>query len=890
MADARDDDGPPDDVPPGAPPRERAEGEPDLEATPELSLPRRPDGDRLARAVARAKIASSLFAADDQVTIGRYRLLELVGRGGMGVVWGAWDPKLERRVAIKLVKTQLEAARERILLEGQALAKLSHPNVVPVFDVGMYEEQVYLVMEWVRGKNLRAYCSEPRTTREILHVYRQAGAGLAAAHLAGLIHRDFKPDNAIVGDDDRVRVLDFGLVRERDTGDEAAAEDGEAMRGAGTPRYMPPEQAAGGALTAAVDQYAFCVSLREALRGRHADDKPAEIPRWLGELVARGTNTDPAQRFPSMQGLLAALDRDPATVWRRRAVVGGAAGLVVAAFAFGRSASEVATCTGGRDEIAALTGAAALSGLSAHLGTLGPFATSEAQRTTTHLREYGERWAQAHRASCLASQRREVPPAMRDRQASCLIRGKAALATIVDVLGVVREPELPDALRAARELPSIERCLTTAASSVVAPPSPMQAAAVAELTRQLEDVRMLGLAARPQAAAAAERVVDAARALGYPPTLAQALLSQQIVRVSQKSLPDAPVPDHNEATRLALQIGDDALAVETYARELYVRSREGSFADRDTTALVEALALRLGPVGRFQHALLLNNIAAAALASGDRSTAATYFRRALDEARLDTSDSVELAYLPSNLALTVDDEQEADALFSEGLSRITRLLGPHHPGALAAQTTVAMFTANADMAQSRARTTCDRYLTYHPHLQQEVVDCAYLLAWLADGRGDSAEAVRWMQIAARTSTDEAKIARAYVRVAEKDRAVVEELDAMAQELRASPTWWRRTWASDAGLLAGRGWSQRGESARARASLETALAVIEETNQIQANSFHRRRLARVRAELALVVAASAPVRARSLAEEALSWYQRAGGYDAIVARLLPVLER
>src|SRR3954462_9366215 len=114
----------------------------------------RPAADALARAGARTRIGNKLFAQSERVQLGRYHLLEMVGAGGMGVVWGAWDPELERRVAIKLVKATMKAARDRIQLEGQALAKLSHPNVVTVYDVGVVDEQVYIVMEWVRGQNL----------------------------------------------------------------------------------------------------------------------------------------------------------------------------------------------------------------------------------------------------------------------------------------------------------------------------------------------------------------------------------------------------------------------------------------------------------------------------------------------------------------------------------------------------------------------------------------------------------------------------------------------------------------------------------------------------------------------------------------------------------------
>ena len=167
--------------------------DPALAVTQSPALVERPVADARARSVARAKIANALFSTEKQVKLGRYHLLERVGQGGMGVVWGAFDPELERRVAIKLVRATTGASRERILLEGQALAKLSHPNVVAVHDVGVVDDEVYLVMEWIRGHNLREHGAKPRTIREIVALYRAAGEGLHAAHRAGLVHRDFKP-------------------------------------------------------------------------------------------------------------------------------------------------------------------------------------------------------------------------------------------------------------------------------------------------------------------------------------------------------------------------------------------------------------------------------------------------------------------------------------------------------------------------------------------------------------------------------------------------------------------------------------------------------------------------------------------------------------------------
>src|ERR1051325_7599203 len=172
----------------------------------------RPGGDHYVREVMRARVASGLFGAAPAVKVGRYELRRQVGRGGGGSVFVAWDPELTREVALKLIVAADPALRARALAEGQALARLSHPNVVPVFDVGLVEERVYLVMELIRGASLRSFAAEARRPREIIAAYRQCAHGLAAAHAAKLVHRDFKPDNAVMGADGRGRVVDFGLA------------------------------------------------------------------------------------------------------------------------------------------------------------------------------------------------------------------------------------------------------------------------------------------------------------------------------------------------------------------------------------------------------------------------------------------------------------------------------------------------------------------------------------------------------------------------------------------------------------------------------------------------------------------------------------------------------
>jgi len=220
----------------------------------------------------------------------------------MGVVYEAYDPDLARRVALKLVNVAAWD-HEAALDEAKALAKLSHPNVVPIYDVGLDRDHVYLVMELVRGKTLRQWPGD-HTLCELLVVYQQAGVALAAAHDACLVHRDFKPDNAIVGTDGRVRVVDFGLACEAD---EPARAAGERRRVAGTPHFMAPEIEAGGAITPAADQYSFCVALADALA--LVKEPP---PRRITAALERGRAADPGERFASMGDLLRELAWDPA--------------------------------------------------------------------------------------------------------------------------------------------------------------------------------------------------------------------------------------------------------------------------------------------------------------------------------------------------------------------------------------------------------------------------------------------------------------------------------------------------------------------------------------------------------------------------------------------------
>jgi serine/threonine protein kinase len=297
--------------------------------------------------------------------IDRFRIIRKLGEGGMGSVYAAFDTVLDRRIAVKVVRPDRKnvvdgvTARDRLLREAQAMARLSHPNVVAVLDVGDLGEDIYVALEYVDGMTLTSWLAErPRSWREIVATFREAGKGLVAAHEAGLVHRDFKPDNVMVSRDGRILVTDFGVVSM--SGGASPVDGSEGASGAvssvtyaglrvGTLPYMAPEQHAGEPADVRADQFSFCVALWEALFGvrpfvgnneaaleaakRDGRIEPVthvRVPRWLAPPLRRGLAARAGDRWPSLGALLGALANDPA-VRRRRIAIAAAIGLVVAA-------------------------------------------------------------------------------------------------------------------------------------------------------------------------------------------------------------------------------------------------------------------------------------------------------------------------------------------------------------------------------------------------------------------------------------------------------------------------------------------------------------------------------------------------------------------------------
>lgn len=400
-----------------------------------------------ARSVARGADGGRADGAPP-ATLGRYRLLDRRGAGGMGVVYAAHDPMLDRVVAIKLLH-DLSGSDVSALREARALARVAHPNVVQVFEVDVVDDRVYVVMEYVAGPTLAEWLV--RTARgpaEIIDVYLQAGRGLAAVHAAGLVHRDFKPSNVLLGDDGRVRVVDFGLVSDahESESDPADVTMSRSSRRAGTPRYMSPEQRRGEAVDARGDQFTFCLCVHEALFGELPQAavmrRPSALLRRLLRVLRVGLDQDPARRFPSMEALGEALERARARPrWPARI---GAVGLALGAvFAVGEEvASDAALCA----SVAQL----------GRVWTVERSADLEARLPTvaTAVERHIGRWSDVYDQACA----REPRGVLFDMQRECLAARLAELDAALRVLSDGGEATAEQALLTIHELPAVERC------------------------------------------------------------------------------------------------------------------------------------------------------------------------------------------------------------------------------------------------------------------------------------------------------------------------------------------------------------------------------------------------------------------------------------------------
>jgi len=393
--------------------------------------------------------------------IGRYTLGRELGRGGMGSVHEAWDPKLSRTVALKLISSNKRLdgrARAGFVREARALASFSHPHVVPIYDFGSHDDELFIAMQCVEGQSLAAYAREHRDPTALIGLLRQAGEGLAAAHRAGLVHRDFKPANVLVDRSGRAFVCDFGLAALRETSETETSGDSNARTSsasaheiAGTLAYMPPEQHESPNVDASADQYAFCVSAWEVLTGQRPFRGPDTIalitakltgpersrllPRRIERVLARGLARNPSARWRDMDALLEALEARPR--WTRAAamaVVLGLGGTGLAAM------ERAAPCPLGTVEVPARVGPNAPEVERKLRGSLTRYAEADAERVATVCHA----WQASHSAAEAAR--------------ACVEREHEQFEVLVSILASGSEPRISSAVPVARDLAQSLHC------------------------------------------------------------------------------------------------------------------------------------------------------------------------------------------------------------------------------------------------------------------------------------------------------------------------------------------------------------------------------------------------------------------------------------------------
>jgi len=658
--------------------------------------------------------------------IGRFTVLAGLGEGGMGIVYSAYDDQLDRKVAVKVLRGDTmrrdPLARERLLREAQAMARVSHPNIVTVHEVGSQDGEIFIAMEFVRGHSLGTWLQlAPRTWREVVGALLQAGRGLAAAHAAGLIHRDFKPANVLVATDGVVKVLDFGLARAVDSPspealaplrtaastslDTALTRTGTVL---GTPAYMAPEQHLGEHATERSDQFAFCVSLYEALYGQspfdttsllalthsvtqgQIRDPPASaaVPAALLQIIHRGLVVDPGQRFPSILAVLAALER---TLERRRTpwfVVAGLATLIGAAGFSAASLRIEDPCGAAHGELVGLwdghTAEATRAGL---LATQLPFAEDTWTRVRPRLDAYAQGLVAMRVDACRAHEEGRSSMRLFDMRTACLDQRHSSLAAFVAILQRADGDVVGKAAAAAATLPALAACGDTRAlAQAIAPPDdPALAVRVAQIRSTLAEAQAHESAGQSARGLELVRGLDLAD-IDDEPVLAEVALRRGSL-LSEAGQHQSADTELSEGLRLALASGHDLMAASIATRRDFVRAARLQRAREvlDHTPVTEGLLARLERYGqapelRGDH---LNNLGIASAILGQQQTAGQHFEASITARTAALgADHPQVVFALGNLGLNLllfDDTVAAASKLESAFQAAEASLGPTHP-------------------------------------------------------------------------------------------------------------------------------------------------------------------------------------------------------------------
>ncbi|WP_422890216.1 protein kinase domain-containing protein [Nannocystis pusilla] len=728
----------------------------------------------------------------------RYVFGEVFATGGLGVVRRAHDRRLGRVVAIKELLRDSPDAQRRFAREATITARLQHPSIVPLYDLGRRSTgEPFYCMKLVDGASLDAKIQQARDLGERLrlveHVIAVADA-IAYAHDQRVIHRDLKPANVLIGRFGETVVIDWGLAKdlarpgsdaevdqtvrsgERSRIDEDLTEVGAIV---GTLRYMPPEQARGESVDARSDVYALGALLYHVLAGHPpyaeasgpalaarvmaADledlrERVPGVPRELAAIAHRATAARPELRYPSAAGFAEDLRRFQAgrmvsahsytlaerlQRWiRRQRVLLAFAGLGAAAsfFAFKAHEASLDLCSGGAAAIAAAWDSPQRRAAADNFSAAGPaFAVEVWPRVAASLDAYAAAWTAQHHEACLTHRRGEQSDHLFDRRMACLAQRKAALAEAATLLGE-RDPAVSlHALELVGGLPSLARCGDVAAlDAAVAPPADPEAAVRVSAVRDgLVKVAALDRVARtPAALALADELVAEAEAIGHAPTLAEALLRRGELRLHDDA--DDAAARLQLAQLTAVRAGADEIAAEAAALLVFVRGRQAGGTERGLSELpmAEALVARLPPHDPLRG-LLLNNSAVLARSAGDHERA----RRLLDEAlRVQRAAPgparAEVAYTLTNLAMLVEDPEPREAALREALAILERELGPAHARTIELRVLVSVYTLDPRVAHALLRPGCDALERFSPGASPARIRCLAHLAHHADEAGD----------------------------------------------------------------------------------------------------------------------------------------------------------
>lgn len=729
--------------------------------------------------------------------IGRYLVIAELGRGGMGVVLRAYDPRLRRDVALKCVRpTAMSPEVEaRMVQEALALAKLNHPNVVGVYDVEVVAGSVVIAMEYVEGEHFRAWTrrTEPGW-REIVNAFLDAGQGLVAAHRAGLLHRDFKPTNVLRTSEGQVKVIDFGIARvDDDDGDPAVVAartpaSGESSSSVsvrltsageviGTPPFMAPEQHATTDVGPAADQYAFCAAMWQALSGQlpygpgrdlralleaKLAGPPSwpmgapRIPRVLIQVLRRGLAPDPEHRWPTMESLLTELSRDRSARQRRLSVVGAV--IALAAGGFGWQAIDRAQIT--RDceaEAQAIEQAwttERAEGIARAFedanASYGPDTWSRAQpRVDAHA----ERWADARATVCRMSRLEgTLDPDLTARAESCLDEQLARLSALADQWEEADGSVLNRAANAAWSLPAPDDCTDRHALRLQAPPDDdlVRRARAQDVREQLARALASSQLGRyDQSLELANEAHAEALELGDPRVIAATLRSIGITQ-DHRAQYEAARRSLEDAYYFAEEAGDDVGALLAASHlVLTVGHNQARFDEGwrwGQLALRKHARLGLSedePI----HAGILSHLGVALLTEGRVEDARDHHARALEiRERMMGPEHPEVATSLNNMGLVhlrADEHQEADAVLRRAMGIWEQALSPEHPRVGIAQMNLGALAFNRgdlDQAQRDWERTVEIWERSLGPLHPDIASLESNLGLVHARRGDRAKA------------------------------------------------------------------------------------------------------------------------------------------------------